>query len=55
MRGFLPCVAREQYEKEPPDASSIHHCGDTSRAKRLDGIHNVGTNEERESSISNSK
>lgn len=25
MRGYLPCVAREQYENERSDASSIHH------------------------------
>lgn len=27
MRGYLACVAREQYEKERSEVSSIHHSG----------------------------
>lgn len=32
MKGFLPCVAREQYEKERSEASSIHHSGNCMEA-----------------------
>lgn len=51
MRGYRPCVAQEQYEKERSEASAIHHSGKcveaTSRVKLSEAIFNAGTSEER--------